>query len=119
MDQWFSPYAKDLLKGLLNRDPKKRLGCKGVQTIKDHPFFENINWESLERKEITPPFIPENAKDAEAFENIDQQFTSEMPQETPAEENHLNKQFKGFTYGQENFFLKTSSRSNNKDNYDI
>jgi serum/glucocorticoid-regulated kinase 2 len=58
MVQWLTPNAKDLLKGLLNRDPKKRLGNKGIETIKTHPFFEEINWEALEKREVDPPFVP-------------------------------------------------------------
>jgi len=32
--------AADLIKKLLNSDPKKRLGSKGAQEVKNHPFFK-------------------------------------------------------------------------------
>jgi hypothetical protein len=48
---------------LLTRDPEKRLGSgpDGSMDIKNHPFFSSIDWEKLERKEITPPFVPKVA----------------------------------------------------------
>ena len=34
---------KSILKGLLENNPKQRLGSKGIQDIKNHPFFSEIN----------------------------------------------------------------------------
>lgn len=50
------PVAKDLLKGLLSRDPRKRLGVvrNGVSGIRQHPFFNGIQWTLA----TTPPIIP-------------------------------------------------------------
>lgn len=45
---------------LLEKDPQKRLGTPGCSAgdIIDQPFFKNINWDKLDRKEIEPPFKP-------------------------------------------------------------
>ncbi|KDP45444.1 hypothetical protein JCGZ_09693 [Jatropha curcas] len=49
--------AKDLIRGLLVKDPQKRLGFKrGATEIKQHPFFENINWALI--RSTHPPEIP-------------------------------------------------------------
>ncbi|KAJ9540684.1 hypothetical protein OSB04_027190 [Centaurea solstitialis] len=49
--------AKDLIRGLLVKDPQKRLGYKrGATEIKQHPFFESINWALI--RGIHPPEIP-------------------------------------------------------------
>ncbi|KAL7613099.1 serine/threonine-protein kinase D6PK [Lactuca sativa] len=49
--------AKDLIRGLLVKDPQKRLGYKrGATEIKQHPFFESINWALI--RGISPPEIP-------------------------------------------------------------
>ena len=37
-----TPEAKDLIDKLLELDRKKRLGTKGVEEIKNHPFFKGI-----------------------------------------------------------------------------
>ncbi|KAL1220979.1 Serine/threonine-protein kinase RHS3 [Cardamine amara subsp. amara] len=53
-----SSTAKDLIKGLLIKEPQKRIAYKrGATEIKQHPFFEGVNW-ALIRGE-TPPHLPE------------------------------------------------------------
>ncbi|KAK4281044.1 hypothetical protein QN277_012584 [Acacia crassicarpa] len=49
--------AKDLIRGLLVKDPQKRLGFKrGATEIKQHHFFDGINWALI--RSIHPPEIP-------------------------------------------------------------
>lgn len=53
-----SSAAKDLIRGLLVKDPKKRLGFKrGATEIKQHPFFDTVNWALI--RSTTPPLIPQ------------------------------------------------------------
>ncbi|KAJ7976085.1 serine/threonine-protein kinase KIPK-like [Quillaja saponaria] len=50
--------ARDLISGLLVKEPENRLGSeKGAAEIKQHPFFEGLNW-ALIRCAI-PPELPE------------------------------------------------------------
>ncbi|PIN20044.1 putative serine/threonine protein kinase [Handroanthus impetiginosus] len=50
--------AKDLIKGLLVKEPQKRIAYKrGATEIKQHPFFEGVNWALV--RSATPPYIPE------------------------------------------------------------
>ena len=50
----------DLLCGLLEKDPSKRLGCKGrgSEELKYLPFFRTVNWEDVLNKKVRPPFHP-------------------------------------------------------------
>ncbi|KAI8000094.1 Serine/threonine-protein kinase D6PKL2 [Camellia lanceoleosa] len=49
--------AKDLIKGLLVKEPQNRLAYKkGATEIKQHPFFEGVNWALI--RCATPPEIP-------------------------------------------------------------
>lgn len=49
--------AKDLIRGLLVKDPQQRLGYKrGATEIKQHPFFQNVNWALI--RSTHPPHIP-------------------------------------------------------------
>lgn len=48
--------CRDLLVGLLHKNPHKRLGAKGFQEIAHHPFFKDIPWDTLHR--VVPPFKP-------------------------------------------------------------
>lgn len=51
--------AKDLIKRLLDKNKKKRLGCQGdIQEILQHPFFANLDIEKLLKKQIKPPYLP-------------------------------------------------------------
>lgn len=50
-----SPQAKDLLTRLLERNPKHRLGSNNVTEIKNHPFFADIDWAAVYRRELKPP----------------------------------------------------------------
>jgi len=55
----FSSDAMSILTSLLNRDPSRRLGVKGAQEIKQHPFFhKHIDFKLLAKKKIQPPFKP-------------------------------------------------------------
>jgi len=56
----FSKEAIALLTGLLQKRPENRLGCgeRGIEEIKEHPFFESIDWGLLEAGYIDPPFTP-------------------------------------------------------------
>ena len=52
-----SENAKSLLKGLLQKDPKKRLGgsARDAEEIKEHKFFEDVDWQKVYEKKIKPP----------------------------------------------------------------
>lgn len=50
-------HARDLISGLLNKDPVSRLGSKrGAADVKKHPFFRNLNFALI--RSLTPPEIP-------------------------------------------------------------
>jgi serine/threonine protein kinase len=55
----FPAEARDLLEKLFIVDPKQRLGARGVEEIKAHPFFSGIDWQKLAALETPPPFIPD------------------------------------------------------------
>ena len=51
-----SPEARDLIDRLVCSDRHERLGARGVQEIKQHPFFAGINWDELTAAD--GPFVP-------------------------------------------------------------
>jgi serine/threonine protein kinase len=68
--------GKQFVKGLLNRNPKHRLGAlRDAAELKEHPFFKSIDWSALARKEVSPPFKPVVESD-ESTSNFDPEFTS-------------------------------------------
>jgi serum/glucocorticoid-regulated kinase 2 len=59
----FSDAACSILGGLINRDPRKRLGINGAEEIRQHPFFrDHIDFLALAQKQIQPPFKPRVAR---------------------------------------------------------
>ncbi|GMH68065.1 hypothetical protein TrST_g11422 [Triparma strigata] len=46
------------VKGLLERDPSKRLGAEGVEKVREHSFFGSVVWKSLLERRLTPPIRP-------------------------------------------------------------
>ncbi|VFQ87216.1 unnamed protein product [Cuscuta campestris] len=59
--------AQSLIDCLLTEDPNQRLGANGAAEVKEHPFFRNINWDTLARQKAA--FVPssENALDTSYF----------------------------------------------------
>lgn len=57
---YLSEEARDLCKKLLEKDPTKRLGssARDALDIKEHPWFECINWNTILNKEVPPPYKP-------------------------------------------------------------
>ncbi|XP_057737769.1 protein kinase PINOID-like [Arachis stenosperma] len=50
-------HARDLISGLLHKDPTRRLGSRrGAADVKKHPFFSGINLALI--RMLTPPEIP-------------------------------------------------------------
>lgn len=49
---------QDLMKKLLNKEREKRLGCRGIKEIMDHPFFDGIDWNEVADLKLEPPFLP-------------------------------------------------------------
>ncbi|PKI46504.1 hypothetical protein CRG98_033061 [Punica granatum] len=72
--------AKDLIRGLLVKDPQKRLGFKrGATEIKQHPFFESINWALV--RSMSPPEIPKPPIDLDFSTHI---FKTSVPSNAKA-----------------------------------
>lgn len=68
--------GKMFVKGLLNRNPKHRLGAqRDAAELKEHPFFSCIDWKALLLKQVTPPFKPVVESD-ESTANFDPEFTT-------------------------------------------
>jgi len=98
------PEARSICRGMLTRDPIERLGYRGAQEVKSHPFFASINFDNLYHLKIEPPFKP-SVKDEEDTDNVDKSFTSIPAAVTPTPadgmlQDAINKDFENFTFVQ-------------------
>ncbi|TVY68656.1 Serine/threonine-protein kinase SCH9 [Lachnellula suecica] len=70
--------GRNFVKGLLNRNPKHRLGAlEDTEDLKKHPFFADIDWDELTKKVITPPFKPKLKSETDTS-NFDPEFTNAL-----------------------------------------
>jgi serine/threonine protein kinase len=68
----FSSKARDLIKKLLAKDPNERMGStNGMQEVKNHAFFHEVDWDLLYDKNIVPPYKPSMRQ-----KNFSEEFTS-------------------------------------------
>ncbi|XP_021082041.1 ribosomal protein S6 kinase alpha-4 isoform X3 [Mesocricetus auratus] len=79
------PVAQDLLQRLLCKDPKKRLGAgpQGAQEVKNHPFFQGLDWAALAARKIPAPFQPQIRSELDVG-NFAEEFTRLEPVYSPA-----------------------------------
>ena len=75
-DPLISDTAFNLIKKLCQPNVSERLG-KNASDIKNHKFFEDIDWVKLEKKQITPPYKPKIRYQGDV-RNFDKMFT-DMP----------------------------------------
>lgn len=54
----FEKDAADLCDSLLKKDENIRLGTRGCEEIMAHPWFKNVNWESIMSDRKRPPYLP-------------------------------------------------------------
>nr|CCA24743.1 protein kinase putative [Albugo laibachii Nc14] len=113
---FISAEAKDLLTGLLTRKVPDRLGSgpTDAEEIKAHPFFKEIDWDAVYRREVVPEFKPPNRIGSMDASNFDAEFTTEKPMDsvvtTSLSETQRDKaQFPGFTYNEDTIEEVSSS----------
>ena len=113
-----NPLAIKFIKELLVVDPNNRLGngVNGVENIKSHEYFKDVDWNKYYNKEIEPPFIPKLDSD-EDLKYFDKMFTDE-PVDSPVPQSRPRaySTYKGFTYV--NNSIKKDMDDKNKTNSD-
>ena len=92
--------AEDLISKLINNSDE-RLGRNGVEEIKAHPFFKDVDWDNI--RNTKAPFIPDikNDYDTKYFE---EEFKYEEEFYPPKKKFKKRKdiEFLGYTYKEEN-----------------
>jgi RAC serine/threonine-protein kinase len=105
-----SARAQTLLRGLLTKDPKHRLGSGSddAAPIKAHAFFGDTKWEKLMEGLVVPPWNPQVANSLDTSQ-FDEEFTS-MPIFSPSSyqpagfgSTPQDNVFEGFTFTNSGF----------------
>ncbi|OBZ89762.1 Serine/threonine-protein kinase 32A [Choanephora cucurbitarum] len=125
-DTQVSDECIDVLKGLLTRPPKERLGhgVQGYRRLQSHPWFDGLDWETLENKTAISPFIPNNDKsNFDAVHELEELLFEEEPlkphkksstkSDTMKELLEMDDKFIPYDYTK---YPKPSPEDNNEDN---
>lgn len=118
----FDKESQDFVKGLLNYDPKKRLGAKSVDELKGHPFFSGLDWKKVINKEYIPTYIPE-------IKNVNDNFIlddsiikngegehEKIDSPPVIQKSKKNPTYEGFTYMKETELQLVKMRNDIEDN---
>ena len=81
----WSQESADFINNLIKRNPSCRLGHKGINQIKEHIWFSDINWKDLYNMKLEAPFIPLDEG------NYDFNFCNKEDIIDPAEQEKLDK----------------------------
>ena len=60
ISEGWSKESADFINKALIRKPENRIGYKGINELKIHPWLKYYPWEMLYNKSLPSPFIPEN-----------------------------------------------------------
>ena len=102
---YLSKEAVDIITKFLEYNPKNRLGygTNGINDIKNHQFFKNINWDDIYNKKIIvdEKYIPK-VKDKMDLKNFDTLFTneklSESLEDSDTKKSNDDSDYKDFSY---------------------
>jgi len=97
-----NPLLIDLISQLLAVNPKKRIGYgdSDAKKIKEHQYFNDVDWNKYLNKEIEPPFVPKLDGDMD-LRYFDKSFTDEpvnSDRATIMSGSNRTSEYNGFTY---------------------
>lgn len=99
----------EFLSGLLDRDPSTRLGVRGgVDEIKSHMYFAEIDWDQVYARQLVPPYVPDLQSDMD-LSNFDPSFLEMQPTLTPVPSQtdlltpDLQEVFEGYAFSDATF----------------
>ncbi|KAG0346937.1 hypothetical protein BG005_000450 [Podila minutissima] len=94
------PDAASFISGLLERDPNYRLGSQGAAYVKEHPYFDSIDWNMAMQRGLHCPYVPELFSE-EDLSNFDDAFLTMTPRLSPGNHtlsNSIQNCFQGYSY---------------------
>ena len=96
-----SEEAKDLIFKMINNS-NERLGKKGAEEIKKHPFFKDVDWDNIRNSKA--PFIPalKNEYDTKYFEKFEEIETF-YPSKTKNIFKRKDVEYLGYDFNKDNF----------------
>ncbi|ETO16162.1 cAMP-dependent protein kinase [Reticulomyxa filosa] len=78
---------RDIIEKLLEKNAYRRLGsAQGANDIKRHSFFKGFDWQKMEKRELTAPYLPTitSETDLSNFEKVEPPQEEEEPINNPS-----------------------------------
>lgn len=96
-NEW-SLTSVDFINRCLIKNFENRLGFNGIHEVKDHKWFEDINWDNLMNMKVKAPFVPEKGKTYLNKPNKKQgkKYTNNIKEHI--ERIEMNEMFRGYYY---------------------
>jgi serine/threonine kinase 32 len=92
----------DAIRKLLTADITQRIGATDFSTFTNHPFFLEIDFDALQRKEIAPIFVPSSDKtNFDATYDLEELLLEEAPLEARARRQKPRERLKDDATAQE------------------
>ena len=104
LNESWSKESADFINKLLMRKPEQRLGFRGINELKEHPWLKYYPWLLIKDKSLPSPFVPENK------DNFDKRYcenVEHLGEETKTRyeeillDNNYTSYFKNFYYNEE------------------
>ncbi|CAM9800646.1 unnamed protein product [Ectocarpus sp. 12 AP-2014] len=76
-EETVSQAAQEVVRSFLQPKPDERLGSGGGPALTDHPFFQGIDWDQLERGTLAPPLLGKDIAE-QIGDRSDPEFESEF-----------------------------------------
>ena len=75
-------------------------GVNGIKKIKEHPYFNDVDWNKYLNKEIEPPFVPklEDELDLRYFDKLFTEEPVNSNRTTIFSRSNATSEYTGFTY---------------------
>lgn len=103
---FLSAEVKNLLEGLLKKDPTKRLGyAKGAEELKEHAWFKSVDWDCMLNMKYEPYFKPKIEADM-GLHNFDPEFTELPILSLGLSQDVKFKRYDDFSYNNDAFDVK-------------
>ena len=116
-DDWEDDNILDFINKLLKRKKGKRLGSKGCKEIKEHPWFENVQWEQIENCTLNSPFVfdTEDNFDDSYAKKQDNDSIYEGKKDIYISEVNGSKTFKNFYFNIEEKLIEENKTNRKKE----
>ena len=96
----------DFIRQLLQKNPAQRLGSPGTD-IRKHPYFDDIDFEKVDRGEYSPEFVPQ-VHSSTSVSNFDSEYTTQSPVDSFVESNSPKNYYPGFSFPGEPAYVDES-----------